>query len=372
MKTEVLIFFKELPKSPQKQFNKAFDLFRKSPGKNLQQERFYNQSGYSKVILENLLYDLKKLHNVTAAQIRVAKTKVVSLPKKDSIFVLALENVATATLEQLLTYFKSKEMDVVVPVMDYPAMKAFVHEKGIITANKKKATLEPLIATYILEESRNVAKGLLEIEKKHHSELESKSHQDAPVFKIEPTAATKEEIFTTAPTEVKEGIKLREEFPFLNELDCPEELHILVGQKLSHYYAYVQAHKALLVVIDPEGENTTPVEMTPEQIKDLAEAAVVNFEVNQLIWKELKHYDEHKEVLGTHPIFEQRIIKQNVDKMATADAVTRKSNLDNYIRRESKKLEKELAVAEKDKIEKKISLWRYEIEMLNAKLGFSE
>ena len=78
MKLKVKEFLINVPRLPEDQFNKAFELYRKSSGKNLGTERFLNTAGYSKVNLENLLYDLKKLHNITDAEIRMAK----AAPKK--------------------------------------------------------------------------------------------------------------------------------------------------------------------------------------------------------------------------------------------------------------------------------------------------
>lgn len=65
MKKKVIQFFQNLPQEEYEQFNDAFQLYRDSPGKNHGVERQLNASGYSKRGLENLLYDLQKMHGIT-------------------------------------------------------------------------------------------------------------------------------------------------------------------------------------------------------------------------------------------------------------------------------------------------------------------
>jgi hypothetical protein len=83
MKSNVIKFFQNLPKEKHEQFNKAFELYRQSEGKSPVIERAVNASGFSEHGLENLLYDLQKLHGITdvekvampvQSQIRKSKT----------------------------------------------------------------------------------------------------------------------------------------------------------------------------------------------------------------------------------------------------------------------------------------------------------
>lgn len=284
MKNKVIQHFKNLPTDKASQFNAAFNLYRNCPGKNLGQERFYNQSGFTQANLENINYDLKKLVGITDADIRRAQSVILNeAPKQD-----------------------------------------------IIQAEKK-------LQENILEMSG---------------------------------ATTKEEVFTKAPGNVKTQIKLRDEFPFLNEDDCPEEFYILVGKKFNYYDAWVKAHKALLVNIKDIEEDASPIEMTSEEVNELALSAVENFEVNQAIWKELNHYNETKQVLGEHPIFLERKLKDSIDTMTVADASKRLANLDNYIRRDKRhlaKAEKAKNEADIEKYTKKIIGWETEEKLIKAK-----
>jgi hypothetical protein len=81
MKQKVIEFFQNLPEAPYEQFNKAFELYRQSDGKNIAIERVINATGYTPSGLQNLLYDLQKLHGITDVE-KVASSQVAvsSLP----------------------------------------------------------------------------------------------------------------------------------------------------------------------------------------------------------------------------------------------------------------------------------------------------
>ncbi|MDR6844507.1 hypothetical protein [Flavobacterium granuli] len=79
MKTKVITFFQNLPEEKHEQFNEAFQLYRESPTKSEVVERTLNAGGYSERVLENLLYDLQKMHGITD----VEKVPVISLQASD-------------------------------------------------------------------------------------------------------------------------------------------------------------------------------------------------------------------------------------------------------------------------------------------------
>jgi hypothetical protein len=296
MKDLVIQHFKNLPASKKEQFNNALQLFRRCPGKNLGQERFYNQAGFTQANLDNLDYDLKKLVGVCDADIRRAE-------KKPVIVSLDSDGGAIGNQSKDVTIKLSKIGDVVFPVDE----------------------------------------------------------------KI-----TKEEVFTAAPDEVKKQIKLRDEFPFLNNDDCPEEFYILVGKKFNYYDAWVKAHAHLLVNIDDINQDASPIAMTDEEVSEMALIAVENFEVNHLIWKELNYYKEEGKILGAHPIFIERKFKEKIASLTVETATKRISNLENYIRRDKNKAEKAKNEADKAKYLQKVQEWEVELQMIKTKFNFSE
>ena len=80
----------------------------------------------------------------------------------------------------------------------------------------------------------------------------------------------------TVPLEVRRGIKIREEYPFLFAEDCPNELKVLVANKISAYYKYVEAHKKLFDAA------------TEEELSALCEDIVDNYIDNREIHEELE------------------------------------------------------------------------------------
>lgn len=292
MKSQVLAFFVNLPKSKEAQFNEAFKLFRKCPGKSLAQEGFFNRSGYSPNNLESLFYDLKKLVDLKNVEIKNAKKKIVKVDDK------ALKESDEQRIEA--------------------SKKALLKEVG---------------------------------------------------------AKNKEEIFTKAPDFVKEEFKLKDEFPFLKEENCPDEFYILVGKKFNHYDAYVEAHKDLLVTISDTEDDAAPIPLKQEEINALAKKAVENFVVNQQIWDELNHYKETGKVLGKHPVFVEYKLKEKVESLTVEDVTKRVTLLDGYIRRDTKKLEKAQKSKNKNDIEKfeaKVLEWQTELKMIKKKFNFKD
>lgn len=288
MKKSVIKHFQNLPSNKAEQFNEALKLYRKCPGKNLGQERFYNQAGYNSANLENLNYDLKKLTGVTEAEIR----------NTTSTFSAENKNVDT-----------SKNAS----VANVPAPK-----------EKTKAKFTAAETT------------------------------------------SKEDVFKVAPEEVKKQIKLREEFPFLSEENCPDEFHILTGKKFTSYYAWVEAHKHLLVNISDLNTDNAPIAMSSQEIDALAIASVENFEVNQQIWQELNHYKETGKVLGKHPIFIERKLKNKISKLTNAAAAKRLVLLENYIRRDRNKSKKAKTPEDKEKYANKVVAWQTEDQLIKA------
>lgn len=183
-------------------------------------------------------------------------------------------------------------------------------------------------------------------------------------------------VFETAPDEVKTEIKFRDEFPFINDPDLPEELKILITDKFGHYYKFVDAHTELsnkVAQVFEENETTKDKawELTYAEIFELAKKAVENFQADQTIWLELNHYKETKTLLGNHPIFGKRKAQDAVDKMTIAEASKRAQNLDNYIRRDTTKAEKATTPEDKQKFEEKVAEWKTELVLVNLKLGIS-
>src|SRR5690606_748194 len=153
--------------------------------------------------------------------------------------------------------------------------------------------------------------------------------------------------------------KLRQEFPFLSEDNVPDKLKILVADKFTALEKFEAAHEQIQKM-KAAGET--------EGLFDLGKKAVENWELNQLIYDELNHYQEHKEILGNHPIFADEMLQKQVDAYSTKEAMKRQGNLRSYISRETPKLEK-MAADKKEKAEAKIKGWQDELNLIDARLN---
>jgi len=375
MKTLVLEFLVESPNMlPEEQFNKAFEMYRKTEHKNPSSERFYNSAGYTAINLQNLMYDLKQLHAISDSQVVAHQTqKEADKIPEIELIILTLDNYLKAKIDDVILFLNQNKIEMpLIPsfgkgALGNKARKEFVKANNLTATSNKNDDLDKAINDWFISNVLAIAESYLTALATQAALVAKEVEKEAMSL---PIATTKEEVFTKAPDDVKEAVKLRNEFPFLNEPNCPDELYILVGRKFSHYSAYVAAHNSLLVLVDKE--NTTAVPMTPEEIFELATAAVVNFEADELIRKEMRHYQDTGKILGEHAIFEERKLKSKIDLMTNPQAVIRKTNLENYIRKNNNKLKDAKNEADIDKINTKTKSFTIELNLLNAKLGFSD
>lgn len=125
----------------------------------------------------------------------------------------------------------------------------------------------------------------------------------------------------------------RDEFPFLNDKDCPEELKILAADKITAFTKVSEGRKTLKAVADKE------IEMTEEEIQALTKEITEADEENALITDEFYHYLKTKTILGNHPIFLDRKIREKVEKMTGEEKLKRFDALKKGISRDKKALE---------------------------------
>src|SRR5690606_10919836 len=85
----------------------------------------------------------------------------------------------------------------------------------------------------------------------------------------------------------------RNDYTFLSDPATPNELKILVSNKINAYNEYKAAHAKLF-------ENLTAGEEYAN-VRNLVE----NYIENHTIHQELSHYQKTRKILGNHPIFEE-------------------------------------------------------------------
>lgn len=135
---------------------------------------------------------------------------------------------------------------------------------------------------------------------------------------------------TRIPEFIKKSIRLREEFPFLKEKDCPNELKVLVSDMLTAYDKYREKHSELFL---SAGE---------DQLKEIAKTVVDNYLRNRNIWDILVYYRENKCL----PEIEENkksaweIREAEIRALSNADLVKLLNNVKPYISNSEKKIEK--------------------------------
>jgi hypothetical protein len=145
-----------------------------------------------------------------------------------------------------------------------------------------------------------------------------------------------EELKTNLPEDARKAFRLRDEFPFLKEMDCPNELKILVHDMLCSFDNYKLAHEALFTA-----ENE-------EELLQFSKATVESYLENRLIWDELNYFKEHQKVLAVHPIFEEMREVNLIREMKIIDLAKKKKNLLSNIS------QVKIAIAKGDKPEKNL------------------
>lgn len=270
LRTLVIALLADLPKSKTEQFNKAFELYRKSPHKNLGVERRLNMAGFTEDGLQNLLYDLKQLHQISDVEVK----------------------------------------------------------------NYNKEELDPT------EETTTEA--------------------------IEKTSTNSNEEIKTVETieTVDESKSIREEYPFLNDKDCPEELLIVVGKKIGAWKRYQELH-AMIQNFDVEKDGE-------QALTKLTAEATAEYEDNQSLDLELKHYAEKKEVLAAHPSLVEFRIKKEVEAMSNDELHKFVQSSKTFFSRVPKDLEKFKDDAEKiADIKKKAADRELKLTLVKNKLGIN-
>ena len=315
MKTKIIEIINQNASNPKKRFKALLEVFQSVETAPPSQKQYFNASGFSKVNLDSLEYEIKKLYSITDKDLRLHAIEVESL-----------ENTKDP---KTLSESTQTELD----------------NLDLENADYRKELLP--LATKVAEE--------LELE------LESKKGDVLKTFlqEFKPNTPTLDNPFDEAPEDVKTGIKLRDEFPFLAEEKCPDKFKILVADKMTAYENYVTSSEALQAIEDFTDK---------EAVFELAKKAVENFELNLEIYDELNHFKATGEILGNHPIFADEMLAQKVADIKEVDLAKNKKNLEIYIARDEKKLDKIEDPKKKEAALSKINDWKKELELIEARI----
>ena len=119
--------------------------------------------------------------------------------------------------------------------------------------------------------------------------------------------------------DAQEGLKLRDEYPFLNDPKVPNEFKVLVADKITAYKNYAAKHAETLEAADA-GE-------AEDKLYELAKETLGNYEMNQEAKEELDFFrDTNGKILGKHPLLADLKLNQDVNEMTEADLVKARNN----------------------------------------------
>lgn len=131
-------------------------------------------------------------------------------------------------------------------------------------------------------------------------------------------------------TEAERSKKLRNQWPFLADPECPPELKLLISDKITAYRNCVQEYNKLSDASNAADQHAA------------ARALVTNFIENHNIFKELQHYKESKKVLGEHRIFAQYQRLREFRNSSTMELIKKKKNLEHAIWRNESNIKKDV------------------------------
>lgn len=261
--------------------------------------------------LKKLHYELGKLAGLDQRGLGIVLQKPLQ-DKEKGVTITSKTNASDSSGERLVPVFEGG-------LIGMNQRKEFVKSKGIEVEGKKMPDYDKAIAEW---ENAQKAKAVVK----------------------------------SLPEKVKQGVKLRDRFPFLKQDDCPDVYKILVSDMISAYEKYTEAHGKL----------------AEDSVVKAIEDVVVPYKENKLIWEELKYFQENGKSLGKHPVFEELARKEELQKKNGEELSKIKNNLKSNISKTKKKISdipEGETVPEKltqrlDKFEKEL---RYVTELLENK-----
>lgn len=156
------------------------------------------------------------------------------------------------------------------------------------------------------------------------------------------------------------GYRFREEWPFLENPDCPIELKILANDKITAYHKTIELHKKLFYCI------------SPEECFETAKNLLKNFQQNRQITAEFTYYRESGQVLGKHPVFQLTKSFDEYRKMSVVALIQERGRLKGAIWRAESEIRRGDKPHLKESRLERIALKRQRLEVVERMIQDSE
>ncbi|MBE7649327.1 hypothetical protein [Tenacibaculum finnmarkense] len=137
--------------------------------------------------------------------------------------------------------------------------------------------------------------------------------------------------------EIKQSIKIRTQFPFLRDKNCPKILQLLVADLISAWDDFKEKQPLL-------HKNATQ-----EQLQLLVADVTSNYINRKEIFAELEHFAEMGILLGKHPKFKKLEEEEALIRLDAVDLAKKIRNLTGNINRNKNKLKKAESLESKKK-----------------------
>lgn len=404
----VIAFLHAVPEDKYQAFNEAYELYKQCPGKHFGIERQLNNAGFTDQGLQNLLYDLQKINEITdleiaehvserLAQMEVVLSKVESL-KEDLSFATESLNVLNKekpkNLEAITKqkeYIKILESNITLETDKEIALSGLLD--GLFQAAKERFRLQQEDANNIedIALSKDLYdKTVIAIEALTGEILSDEAIKTArpeiveffgnpeitviPIIPIDENANLAKRLFDfvdmpeNAPAGYKaisgdELMPLREEFPFLSAPDCPDMMFVVVGKRISSFRKYQELHAKIQDI------NEGTVEVSEDDKLEIILACDAAAEENRKLWDELNYFNEKGEILGKHPLFRETIAKREVDQMTAKELANYVNSSAKFFSTKKSALTKEKNLEKIDKINEAVADRKFKLDLVNAKLG---
>lgn len=134
--------------------------------------------------------------------------------------------------------------------------------------------------------------------------------------------------FANASVTVLPVRSFRNDWQFLSNKDCPNELKILAADKITAYRNYVAAHELLFDCA------------TQEDCFVTSKKVIENYIENRNIYSELTYYKEHDKILGKHWIFNETKRLAQLRNLPIKELFSRKENLEESVWRIGNEIKK--------------------------------
>lgn len=234
-----------------------------------------------------------------------------------------------------------KKPDPVQQAVKTIASKKYVDDSLIELADRFGVTVEELVSDEFIEKVLSADENQERVEELEQELEEARSK------------------YCEVPDTVRKTIRFREEFPFLNERDCPDEFKILVADMFVAYDLYRESH-AMLV--------NTPDDVLSEETFRWAQTVVENFLANREMWEELEYYRDNHEILGKAKIMQGLAERKEISALPDLELMKQLNNAKSNISKGKNDLEKADNDEKKAKAQAKIEKWTSKKELLEKEI----